>query len=34
MITNHELANVLIKVGMIGILLSVTRIIIKTGRGK
>ena len=34
MISNHELSYVLIRVGMIGLLLSITRIIIKTGRGK
>jgi hypothetical protein len=34
MINKHELANVLIKVGMIGLLLSITRIIMKIGRGK
>jgi len=34
MISNHELASVLFRVGMIGLLLSITRIIMKTGRGK
>ena len=34
MVTNHELASVLFKVGMIGLLLSITRIIMKIGRGK
>lgn len=34
MITKHELAYVLIRVGMIGMLLSITRIIMKVGRGK
>ena len=34
MVSKHELADILFKVGMIGILLSVTRIIMKLGRKK